>query len=64
MMFVMLNMFVTIINESFAQVQLDISKQSNDYEIVDFLLVRLEEWTGIPFSKISSEEKHEEGELN
>ena len=61
MMFVMLNMFVTIINESFAMVQMDISKQSNDYEIVDFLLLRMEQWTGIPFSKIYSQEKDQVG---
>ena len=58
MMFVMVNMFVTIINDTFAAVQHDIAKQSNDYEIVEFMLQRLEQLTGLPVSKLNSLEKY------
>ena len=58
MMFVMVNMFVTIINDTFAAVQYDIAKQSNDYEIVEFMLQRLEQLTGLPVSKLNSLEKY------
>ena len=38
--FIMLNMFVSIPNESFAAVQENLSLQSNDYEIVDFIIYK------------------------
>ena len=38
--FIMLNMFVSILNESFAAVQENLSLQSNDYEIVDFMIYK------------------------
>ena len=63
MIFVMLNMFVSIINDTFAMVQEGVSKQSNDYEIVEFMMTRLEQWTGIPFTKMNSEEKFCVGEF-
>jgi hypothetical protein len=45
--FCLLTMFVAIINEAFAAVCDDMSKQSNDYEIIDFILDRFKQWTGI-----------------
>lgn len=45
--YILINMFLTILNESFYQVRCDISKQSNDYEIVDFMLQRFLSWTGL-----------------
>ena len=58
MMFVMVNMFVTIINDTFSAVQHDIAKQSNDYEIVEFMLQRLEQYIGLPLSKPNSLQKY------
>lgn len=46
MVFILINMFLSIINESFAEVNSDVSKQSNDYEIVDFMVHRLKENIG------------------
>jgi len=45
--FILLAMFVTIINEAFAAVCDDASKQSNDYEMVDFMIGRFKHWTGL-----------------
>lgn len=45
--FILLNVFVTILNDSFALVRSDISKQANDYELVNFILGRFKEWLGI-----------------
>lgn len=45
--FCLLTMFVTIINEAFAAVCDDISKQSNEYEMIDFIVDRFKSWTGI-----------------
>lgn len=45
--FILLTMFVTIINEAFAAVRDDIRKQSNEHEMVDFLVERFRQWTGI-----------------
>ncbi|BFZ03248.1 hypothetical protein BsWGS_06287 [Bradybaena similaris] len=45
--FILVNMFVTILNETFAAVREDINKQGNDYEIVDFMLLRFKQWTGL-----------------
>ena len=35
--YILINMFITILNESFTAVRSDVNKQSNDYEMVDFL---------------------------
>ena len=51
MMFALLNMFLSIINDTFAQVKEDASKQSNDYEMVDFMMTRFETLTGLNISK-------------
>ena len=44
--FIMLNMFVSILNESFATVQDDLALQSNDYEIVDFMIHKIKVFFG------------------
>ena len=44
--FVMINVFLTIIIGAFQTIKGDIAKQSNDYEIVDFILNRFKSWTG------------------
>ena len=38
--YILLNMFLTILNESFARVRADITLQTNDYEMVDFIVNR------------------------
>jgi len=45
--FVLLSMFITIVTEAFAAVCDDASKQSNDYEMVDFMIDRFKRWTGL-----------------
>jgi len=45
---ILLAMFVTIVNEAFAAVCDDTSKQSNEYEMVDFMIARFKQWTGLP----------------
>ncbi|XP_064630503.1 uncharacterized protein LOC135489174 [Lineus longissimus] len=44
---ILINMFLSILNESFTIVKNDVSKQSNDYEMVDFIMRRFKLWTGI-----------------
>lgn len=46
MVFILVNMFLSIINDSFAEVSRDVNKQSNEYEIVDFMVHRLKENIG------------------
>ena len=38
--FIIVNMFLTILNETFSTVRGDLTKQKNDYEIVDFMMGR------------------------
>ena len=45
--YILVNMFLTILNEAFARVRRDVALQSNDYEIVDFVLRRFRQWTGL-----------------
>ncbi|KAK7505245.1 hypothetical protein BaRGS_00003407 [Batillaria attramentaria] len=45
--FIILNMFVTVLNEGFGSVRADLTKQQNDYEIVDFMLSRLKGFFGV-----------------
>ncbi|XP_060063521.1 uncharacterized protein LOC132543982 [Ylistrum balloti] len=45
--FIVVNMFLSILNETFSAVRSDIDKQNNDYEIVQFMLERFKLWTGI-----------------
>ncbi len=45
--YILINMFLTILNESFAAVRRDIEKQSNEYEMVEFISKRFAQWTGL-----------------
>ncbi|KAK3089119.1 hypothetical protein FSP39_001015, partial [Pinctada imbricata] len=45
--FITVNMFLSILNETFSSVRSDIAKQCNDYEIVDFMMNRFKMWTGL-----------------
>ena len=47
MQFISLNVFVGILCESFSEVRNDSSKQSNEYEIVDFMTNRFKAFLGI-----------------
>ncbi|XP_059152868.1 uncharacterized protein LOC131938745 [Physella acuta] len=40
-------MFVSILTDSFSAVRRDVQSQTNDYEIVDFMIGRLKKWTGL-----------------
>ncbi|CAL1538860.1 unnamed protein product, partial [Lymnaea stagnalis] len=55
--FIIVNIFVSILNETFAVVREDISKQGNDFEIVDFMMLRFKKWTGISQSEDPAETK-------
>ncbi len=55
---ILMNMFVSIINDSFETVSNNISKQSNDYEIVDFVMDRFKEWVGFGKTRKSKIEKN------
>ncbi|XP_021359195.1 uncharacterized protein LOC110454143 [Mizuhopecten yessoensis] len=50
--FILINVFVTILNESIAAVRNDVSKQSNEFEIVNFAWTRFKSWIGIDFDRI------------
>ncbi|XP_033743898.1 polycystic kidney disease protein 1-like 2 [Pecten maximus] len=50
--FILLNVFVTILNESISAVRKDVSKQSNEFEIVSFAWSRFKGWIGIDFDRI------------
>ena len=45
--YILVNMFLTILNDAFARVRRDVALQSNDYEMVDFVLRRFRQWTGL-----------------
>ncbi|XP_076459182.1 polycystin-1-like [Babylonia areolata] len=45
--FIIVNMFVSILNETFSAVRDDVSKQSNDYEIISFMISRFKRFTGM-----------------
>jgi len=38
--YILINMFLTILGDAFSAVRSDINQQSNDYEIVDFIIDR------------------------
>ncbi|XP_068673513.1 polycystin-1-like [Montipora foliosa] len=46
MVFILLNVFISIINDAFTEVRSDVEKQSNEYEIMDFMIHRLKENIG------------------
>ncbi|XP_062619009.1 polycystin-1-related protein-like [Saccostrea cucullata] len=54
-MIVLLNVFVTILNESISAVKSDVSKQSNEHEIVAFIWGRFKDWVGVDFDKFFAE---------
>jgi lipoate-protein ligase A len=45
--FIVVNMFVSILNETFATVREDLSKQPNEHEIISFMISRFKKFTGI-----------------
>ena len=45
--FVLVNFFITIVIEAFVVVKFDISKQSNDYEVVDYMVDKFKAYTGM-----------------
>ncbi|CAF0742236.1 unnamed protein product [Didymodactylos carnosus] len=45
--FICMNMFISIINDYFKQVRSDIAKQSNEYEMMTFMINKFKKWTGI-----------------
>lgn len=44
---ILLNMFLSIINDSFEVVSDGLQEQSNDYEIVDFIMDQFKTWIGV-----------------
>ncbi|ELU06540.1 hypothetical protein CAPTEDRAFT_185815 [Capitella teleta] len=44
--YILINMFLTILSEAFSAVRADVNKQSNEYEMVDFIFKRFMQWTG------------------
>ena len=44
---ILLNMFLSIINDSYEVVSDDLREQSNDYEIVDFVVDQFKTWLGV-----------------
>ncbi|XP_013396541.2 polycystic kidney disease 2-like 1 protein [Lingula anatina] len=45
--FILINMFLSIIMEAFTMVRQDLDRQSNDYEIVQFMVQRLKAFIGV-----------------
>lgn len=45
--FILMNMFVSIIIENFKRVKRDNDLQSNEYEIIDFMIERIKSWLGV-----------------
>ncbi|XP_033630305.1 uncharacterized protein LOC117292387 [Asterias rubens] len=62
MTYILINMFLTIVNEAFKVVNNDISKQSNEFEMVDFMMKRLKLWTGIGKAPTTGNGKNQEGD--
>ncbi|XP_072168153.1 polycystin-2-like protein 1 [Diadema setosum] len=64
-MFICLNMFLSIINEAFTQVRLENARAENELEIVDFMMDRFKKWVGLgqpdgPASQRRKKKKKEE----
>ncbi|GFN94979.1 polycystic kidney disease protein 1-like 2 [Plakobranchus ocellatus] len=51
MTFIIVNMFVSILNDTFSIVRNNVKTQSNDYEILQFMMSRFMSWTGIQGSQ-------------
>ena len=45
--YILVNMFLTILSEAFTVVRMNVSMQSNDFEMVDFIFNRFMQWTGL-----------------
>ena len=43
---ILMNMFIAILNDAFAEVQRETRAQQNDYELIDFILGRVKDWFG------------------
>ena len=43
---ILVNVFVSIVNESFAEVSSDVAKQTNEHEVVDYIVYCVKEQTG------------------
>jgi len=52
--FYLLNMFMAIINDSFAEVKSSNDKQKNEYEMVEFILARFKENVGLNRNRVAS----------
>ena len=50
MVFALMNMFVTIINETFSAIKENLAKQSNEHELLEFIWDRFQAWSGIHVS--------------
>ena len=66
MVFMLTNMFVSIINDTFSAVKEDVNLQSNEYELLDFMLGRFEAMTGLKLTGSSqqAQEKYLQGECS
>lgn len=55
---VLINMFLSIIIDSYHEVKRDLEKQNNEYEIVDFIIERFKLWSGIGKTELKPQFKH------
>jgi len=46
-MFILLNMLLSIVIESFTAVKNELAEKKNDHEIIEFILNRFKSWTGL-----------------
>lgn len=47
MYYILINMFLTILNEAFAKVRSEVEEQSNEHELVEFMVQRFKQWIGL-----------------
>ncbi|XP_070579639.1 polycystin-1-related protein-like [Ptychodera flava] len=59
-MFILLNMFLSIINEGFSRVKADNDRLVNQLEIVDFMINRFKKWTGFSEKRLQREIQHDQ----
>ncbi|XP_071965638.1 polycystin-1-like protein 2 [Antedon mediterranea] len=50
--FILMNMFLTIINEAFARTRAETSRRQNSLEIVEFMIQRFKVWTGFAEKRV------------
>ncbi|XP_063961569.1 polycystin family receptor for egg jelly-like [Lytechinus pictus] len=60
--FICLNMFLSIINEAFARVRQENSKMDNELEIVDFMMGRFKKFVGLTRQQNTKKKRKEEEE--